>query len=330
MKNLLATLSLGLLAFAGSFSFAFADVILTSQLNTGTVIYNGTGWTQVLGTGLQGSDISVALDMQSNSGTVTTTIRMECFTDSAYTASCAGSWPLNASTTVDVSSRAIYTSYWHSLSLNPTYYYRLKVDTAYDNKYYGTPLATLYYVVSAVTAIDFNAIYTPFVYSTSTAMIATSSGLWNSVNVASTTPQCNTGNYFSDGICGVFSFLFLPNPQILQSYAGYPALMETKFPVSWVAGISAGFGGLSASSTANMITTTLPFHSLGVGSTTPLGLANIVTSDTNAFSSTTIETYISPSLWALFQSLISLSIWLAFATDVFFTVRNRMWGTAGL
>jgi len=301
-----------------------ADVVLTSQVNTGTVIYNGTGWTQTLGTGLQGEDIKVAMDVLSNSGTVSTSVRIECFTESTYTTNCAGSWPLNPDAAVDVSARAVYTWEWAALTLNPAYYYRLKVDTAYNVKWYGTPLATLYYVVSAVTAIDWSAIYTPFVYSTTSAAIATSSGLWNSVNVASSTPQCNTGNFFSDGICGAFSFLFTPNPEIMQSFAGLPGLMETKFPFSWVVGVQNTFAGLTASSTSNMIALTLPLHTLGVGSTTPLGLANIVAADVTAFSSSTIETYIPAGTWALFQTLIGMAIWLAFAGDVFFTVRNQM------
>jgi len=173
--------------------------------------------------------------------------------------------------------------------------------------------------------IDWAALYTPVVYSSTTAAIATSSALWSTLALASSTQSCNSGNIFTDGLCSAGTFLFIPNPQILQSYADLASTtIPSKFPFSWLFGVSAAFSGLSASSTANMIAVTLPFHTLGVGSTTPLGLANIVASDVGAFSTTTIQTYIPATTWALFQSLIALAIWLAFAGDVFFTVRNQM------
>lgn len=133
------------------------------------------------------------------------------------------------------------------------------------------------------------------------------------------------GGIFGEAICAAFAYLFVPDPTILNGYASLASTtIPSKFPFSYVAGVAAAFNSLSASSTDNMITVSLPFHSLGVGSTSPLGLANIVSADVNAFSSSTIETYISAGTWATFQSLIALAIWLAFAADVFFTVRNQM------
>jgi len=133
------------------------------------------------------------------------------------------------------------------------------------------------------------------------------------------------GGIFGEAICAAFSFLFVPDPAILNGYASLASTtIPSKFPFSYVAGVSAAFGSLTASSTDNLASVTLPFHSIGVGSTTPLGLANIVSADITAFSSSTIETYIPAGTWAFFQSLIALGIWLTFAADVFFTVRNQM------
>jgi len=173
------------------------------------------------------------------------------------------------------------------------------------------------------TSIPFQNLYFPAVFSTSSAAIAASSSLWASMTLASSTLSCQTGNIFSDGLCAAVSYLFLPNPNILNAYAGLPFLIQTKFPFNWVASTTAIISGMSASSTANMIELKYTFAGSQISSSSPLALPNILPSQT-VFSSSTIETYITPSQWAFFQTLIAAAIWLTFAADVFFTVRNKM------
>jgi len=160
---------------------------------------------------------------------------------------------------------------------------------------------------------------------TSTALTALyQSGASSTLGIIQARCTGTGGGVFGEAVCAAFSFLFIPNPSILNGYASMPAEMGNHFPVSYVAGVAAAFNSLNASSTANMITVSLPFHSIAIGTSSPLGLSNLVSADVDAFSTSTIEHYIGTSNWALFQSLIALAIWLTLASDIFFTVRNQM------
>jgi len=48
--------------------------------------------------------------------------------------------------------------------------------------------------------IPWNSVYFPLVYSSTSQAIATSSGLWQSLELASSTQSCATGNFFSNAI----------------------------------------------------------------------------------------------------------------------------------
>jgi hypothetical protein len=157
--------------------------------------------------------------------------------------------------------------------------------------------------------IDWNALYVPVVFSSSTAAIATSSGLWNNLTLASSTAQCNSGNLFTDGMCAAGTFLLIPNVDILNGFFSIPTQAATKFPFSWIYGVKTEFDSLSVSSTTAMTTLSYNLHDLGIGSTTSMG--NILP-NTEVFSKNTIETYISPTLWASFQTLMAAALWLSF------------------
>jgi len=175
-----------------------------------------------------------------------------------------------------------------------------------------------------VANIDFSQYYTPLVFSTSSSAIAASSSLWGAFASTSVlTATCNTGNLFGDALCTAFSYLFVPNPNVLNQYAGLPGVIETRFPFSWVVGVQSAFNGLTASSTANMIDLEFDYPTMGIGTSTPLGLSAIAPK-IEVFGTSTIEKYIGSTYWALFQTLISLAIWLTLTADVFFTVRNSM------
>lgn len=158
--------------------------------------------------------------------------------------------------------------------------------------------------------IDWSLYYTPAVYSTSSAAIAASSTLWGAFASSSQlVAVCNTGNVLGDGFCSAMTFIFVPNPNVMSAFFAIPSVAATKFPFSWIYGVSATFSSLSVASTTAMVTLSYNFHDLGIGSTTSMG--NILP-NFDVFSKATIEHYISPTLWNTFQTLIAAGMWLSF------------------
>jgi len=159
------------------------------------------------------------------------------------------------------------------------------------------------------TAIPFQQFYIPAPFSTTSAAIAASSSLWSSMSLASSTISCNGGNLFSDGICAAVSYLFVPNPNVLNAFFSIPTQAAERFPFSWIYGVRTVIDAMSVSSTTAMSAVTYNYHDLGMGSTTAMGnfLPNVT-----VFSKDTIESYISPTLWATFQTLIAAAMWLGF------------------
>jgi len=159
-------------------------------------------------------------------------------------------------------------------------------------------------------AIDWSALYFPSVYSTSSAAIAASSTLWGAYATSTQLAAvCNTGNLLGDGICDAAQYLFVPNPHVLDGFFALPASAAQKFPFSWIYGVQTEFSSLTVASTTAMSSFTFNLGNLGIGSTTSMG--NILP-NTEVFSKNTIETYISPTLWATFQTLIAAAMWLSF------------------
>lgn len=183
------------------------------------------------------------------------------------------------------------------------------------------------------TIIDWSAITTPppFTLGTSSDAIAASSSLWGSLALASTTLQMSCGtesvsdpaSYISVGLCQVGSYLFVPSPGILSSYADLPTVVQTKVPFSWFYALQSTYGQLSASSTDNMADVVIPFASTGIGSTTAMGeiLPNVT-----LLSSSTIATYLPNPLRATVLDIESAAIWILFAYFIYddVTKRNRI------
>jgi len=169
-------------------------------------------------------------------------------------------------------------------------------------------------------SINWGAYSSPLIFSTSSQAIATSSPLWGQLSTSSISVCDDAGNIFSTGICVAFSFLFLPNPDVLTQWSQLPQVIYTKFPFSWIVGVQTEFSSLAASSTANLPTYSYDLHALGIGSTTAIG--NILPTYTG-FSSTTVLTYVSPALWSIGQTLIGATLWLLLGFDIYSTVRRR-------
>jgi len=140
-------------------------------------------------------------------------------------------------------------------------------------------------------------------------------------NFASTASSsgCTIGTGFSIPACT--AYLLFPSSQAFSQYAVLPSQMGEKFPFSYVAGVSSTWSELTASTTANSPTISINLAAIGQGSTTPMGnfLPNIT-----AFSSTTVGTYLTPTLLNLLKALASAAIILALVADIFFTTRNMI------
>jgi len=211
-----------------------------------------------------------------------------------------------------------------------TVYFSYELDDTTSGS--SVPLVLLYGTAvwngtTWVSNLNWGALYISPLFATNSPAIAASSSLWSAYTASSTLSQLQncalSGNIFSEAICSAVAYLFVPDPNVLNQWASFPGYVSGFFPFSWVAGVQTSVNGLVASSTSNMIDLSFDYPALGVGSTSPLGLANIAPK-IDVFSTSTIEHYIGSTYWALFQSLIAVGIWLTFIADVFFTARNQM------
>lgn len=183
----------------------------------------------------------------------------------------------------------------------------------------GTP----YFAVNS--SINWNALNLqtlPVLFSTSSAALAASSSLWGAFASSTTlAASCNSGNLLGDGICTGFAFLFAPNPNVLNAFFSIPNQLESKFPFSIFYSVQGAFSTLTASSTANLGTVTINFASVDVSTSSAFGplLPNVT-----VLSTSTITHFMPAGFWAALQFLIACALWIGLATDIFFSVKNRM------
>lgn len=201
------------------------------------------------------------------------------------------------------------------------------VGTTWTVRYLENSAGNLYFIVRDINGGDvppnWGAItFPPPIDFGAIQFVATSSSLFvnSTTSLISIADQCDdAGNIFSRGICYAFTYLFVPTPTVLNNYAALPELVTTKFPFSWVSDVQNGINDLSTSPVAAPVYS-FALADLGIGSTTPIGnlLPNFV-----GFSTSTVFTYMSPTVWASGQLLISGILWMGLAYDVYATVRRR-------
>jgi len=161
----------------------------------------------------------------------------------------------------------------------------------------------------------------PVVYSSSSQSIAASSSLWQNINFASSTVQCETGNLFSSGLCAAGVFLFVPNTGVLDAFAQMASTtIPSKFPFSWVYGFQGVYNQLTASSSANMIAVSIDFSSIDPATSTPFGG---ILPNATLLSSTTISTYLGSSMLSTLLFLSQCALWIMFGTFIFHDVQHR-------
>jgi len=149
--------------------------------------------------------------------------------------------------------------------------------------------------------------------------VATSTGLFTnaSATVAAIAQECDdSGNLFSRAICYSFSYLFIPDPSVLNQFTILASTTAGKFPFTYVDGIGRLIDATHASSTKNMITLSINFASVDPATSTPFRsfLPNVI-----LFSSTTMSTYLGQGTWDFIYLMMEVSLWLGF---LFFVIQR--------
>jgi len=131
--------------------------------------------------------------------------------------------------------------------------------------------------------------------------------------------------FFSDiangvtyGACTAFAFLFVPNQDTLQSFSNLGSTTQNKIPFSYYYDFEAILNGSAASSSTNFNALSTDLRATGVGSSTVF--ANVLPSSFTWLSTTTISTYVNPTLYALLFLLMRSAIWIA----VLFHIYHRL------
>jgi len=174
--------------------------------------------------------------------------------------------------------------------------------------------------------IDWNLLFLPPPFSPNAVAIAASSSLWGMYSATDTLDalngQCSqAGNIFSEGLCNAGVFLFIPNPAITNAYLALASTtLPQKFPFSWYFGLKGTYDSLTASSTANMASVVIDFAAVDPATTTPFGP---ILPTATVLSSSTISTYLSPSLLSLILGLETAAIWVLFGLYVFHDVQRN-------
>jgi len=179
-----------------------------------------------------------------------------------------------------------------------------------------------YFVLLGIggTVIDWSAYYTPPVFSSSSQAIGTSSTLWGALSTSSISACDDVGNIFSTGLCVAGAFLFMPNPNVLNTFTALPSQIALKFPFSWFFTLKDTVGVLSASSTSNMAEVTLGLSSLDPATSTYFGpiLPNVT-----VLSSTTITRYLPSGMLATLLFLEASALWVIVGFAVYHRVRHN-------
>jgi len=335
--------------FAISVGTARAD-ITQSVFNGGTHYYYGSPDIYVmqnLGAGFSGDVTEIAAVVhQLNVAGANFEASIACFTDDFYLTSCGQSATSTATLYHGAGSyQWATTTLATAYTLSPGQTYQLRIHlrgvNAGDFVYaFGTNLAVWFggaalpgsaSTSGTVQALAFNLSGDGFFGPTEGVSFgdlnATTTSDYSlfqdtaSSTLAVIAARCAGSNIFAESLCSAAVFLFVPSAEVMNGFTSIPADAATRFPFSWIAGAKTEFDSLTVSSTTAMTALAYNFADLGIGSTSPMG--NILPNVT-VFSKDTIETYISPSLWATFQTLIAAGMWLGF----FFFEFNRARGMA--
>jgi len=115
------------------------------------------------------------------------------------------------------------------------------------------------------------------------------------------------------GFCTVAGYLLVPTPASLQQFASFPYVLQNKIPFSYFYGVSGDILSMTASSSQNFGGFEINLGSTtGVGSTSPIA-SSVLDHNFVLLSTSTISTYVSPTLYNLLYSLAVAAIWITTA-----------------
>lgn len=174
---------------------------------------------------------------------------------------------------------------------------------------------------TGTSTIDWNKLSFNYVYSSTSQSIATSSGLWDSLSVASSTQNCSDGNLFTSALCTVGGYFFIPNTAILDQVVGLPDQASGKFPFSWFTATVHSFSTLSASSTGNMGLLVIDLSAMDPASSTAFG--PILPHNFSFLSTTTLTKFIPMSTINLWLFMESSALWIIFLYHQYWMIRNK-------
>jgi len=203
----------------------------------------------------------------------------------------------------------------------------LAVDVDADaSTYYANTQAEMLFIISdregLVILPNWGLMFvTSSVDTTAIVQSATSTGLFSSWSSSSTlaaiSENCSeAGNIFSRGICWSFSYLFIPNPSVIDQFVGLGSTTASKFPFSYVFGVIGLFSSLTASTSVNMIAPHIDFASVDPAASTTFGT---FLPDITFLSTSTIQSYMPSGFWAFIYSFMSIAMWITF---VFMVIRE--------
>jgi len=334
--NKITALGIALLAFLGLFSFASAATVYSQPTGTFTATttirstFSTSGlrsatWTATVASVMANAPIFWSVGVASPETffaciydtTVAASVGCTDTDIQTGTGSVVYTESFFPSVTSPLTVGHVYQIIWTTQNLGP--YDASKLTDSLGNPYVivfdasgGTPPPNWGAVIVAP-ALDFGAIQ----------YVATSTSLFSgdaSGTLQAIANQCSeTGNVFSLALCRAFSYLFIPNPTVLNQYLTIGPTLQDKFPVSWFYQLQTEINTVSTTTLSSPVWT-MNLHDIGVGSTTSMGniMPNMI-----VFSSSTVKHYITDSQWNALMTLAGAAIWLiAFYT--LYGIGNRL------
>jgi len=131
----------------------------------------------------------------------------------------------------------------------------------------------------------------------------------------------SAGASFSNGLCNVGVFLFVPSQEVLDGFGNLASSTQSKIPFSYYYDFRNILSGSAATSTSNFSVLAVDLRATGVGSTSPW--ATVLPSSFNYLSSTTITAYVSPTLYDLLFLLMRSAIWIAVLFHIYHRIIPR-------
>jgi len=133
------------------------------------------------------------------------------------------------------------------------------------------------------------------------------------------TPDCQDTNFsilgadFGRGICRVARFLFVPGQSALNQWVSLRQKLDSRIPFSYVVQTIDFVTSFTPSSTSSV-----PSLTISTGTSTPIHVSAEV------FSTSTLTRFIGTTRMAQLRSLMSLGIYLSFATAMYFSIKHLL------